>query len=106
MEAKMKPTLVKNKSLKISASGIISLPVAARKSLKMSVGKGCKVTVALYDNTVQLKKTSNDGGVRVSPKGQLELIGDAKKLLESGTDSHYWIELCDKDARISLHPDK
>lgn len=101
-----KPTSVRNKRLKISPAGLISLPVAARKSLKMSKGEGSKVSVAVSGDAVYLKRTNETGGFRVSPKGLLALLGDAKKLLESGKARHYWIELNDREACVLLHPER
>jgi hypothetical protein len=98
------PTEVKNRRLKISPGGIITLPVAARKSLRMIKGVGTRVTVAIDDGVVSLALYGSNGGFRVSPRGQLELRGDARALLETGVSRHYWIELRDAEEQVKLHP--
>ncbi|MCW8091147.1 hypothetical protein [Alteromonas sp. ASW11-130] len=104
METRSKPTSVKNKRLKISPAGMITLPVAARKSLRMEKGKGSQVSVAVKDRAVELAQTNASGGFRVSPKGQLELLGDAKEVLQSGEAQHFWVELNDERGNVVLHP--
>lgn len=99
-----KPTKVNNKRLKISPSGLVSLPVAARKSLKMRKGEGSRVTVAITQGGVQLAPAGKTCGFRVSAKGQLELLGDAKALLETGDSKHYFIELDDDNSSVLLRP--
>lgn len=98
------PTEVRNRRLKISPGGMITLPVAARKSLRMVKGVGARVTVAVDDKAVSLALCGNNGGFRVSPHGQLELRGDARSLLDSGASRHYWIELRDTEGQVKLHP--
>jgi len=98
------PTEVRNRRLKISPGGIITLPVAARKSLRMAKGVGARVTVAIDDGAVSLPLCGSNGGFRVSPRGQLELRGDARFLLDSGVARHYWIELRDTQGQVKLHP--
>ena len=100
----LRPTEVKNRRLKMSPGGIITLPVAARKSLRMNKGLGARVTVAIDGGTVSLVLTGSNGGFRVSPHGQLELRGDARALLDSGSSRHYWIELRDDEGQVKLHP--
>lgn len=101
-----KPTTIKNRSLKMSPAGIITLPVSARKALQMEKGKGTQVTVAVEKNVVSLALTSKTGGFRVSPKGQLELRGEAKAALKTGVDSHFWMELNDEAKKVMLNPFK
>jgi hypothetical protein len=100
----MEPFLVKNKRLKMSPGGIITLPVAARKTLQMEVGKGGHVTIAIDQRGVRLRPAGSDSGSRVSPKGQMELQGDAKALLANGEMRHFWLELYDNDRVVILHP--
>jgi hypothetical protein len=99
-----KPAVVKNRSLKMSPGGIVSLPVAARKSLGMKKGQGARVTVAVDDGVVTLSYLGDVGGFRVSANGQLELRSEARDALQTGTGRHYWIELFDDDKKVKLHP--
>ena len=73
-----KPLLVKNSRLKMSPGGIVTLPVSARKALKMTKNAGCQVTIAVENNSVVLASANKTGGFRVSPQVQLELRGDAR----------------------------
>ena len=98
------PTRVKNRRLKISPGGIITLPVAARKSLRMKKGVGARVTVAVQDGAVSLALAGETGGYRVSPRGELELRGDARALLDTGAARHFWIELLDAQGEVKLYP--
>ncbi|HEX7168531.1 MAG TPA: hypothetical protein VF230_16235 [Acidimicrobiales bacterium] len=99
-----KPTAVKNRRLKVSPGGVVTLPVAARKALGMVQGEGAKVTVAVEKEAVNVALTTDTGGFRVSRGGQLELRGEAREVLESGEARHYWIDLDDEGRRITLHP--
>jgi hypothetical protein len=101
-----KPTAVKNRRLKVSPGGIVTLPVAARKSLRMSKGQGARVTVAVDSGKVTLAIAGKTGGFRVSAGGQLELREEARAVLESGTGRHYWVELLDDQGQVKLHPFK
>jgi bifunctional DNA-binding transcriptional regulator/antitoxin component of YhaV-PrlF toxin-antitoxin module len=98
------PTQVKNRRLKVSPGGIVTLPVAARKALGLAKGQGARVTVAVSDGIVSLTTTGDNGGFRVSPGGQLELRAEARAALDRGTKRHYWIELLDKKSSVRLHP--
>ena len=95
-----KPTAVKNRRLKMSPGGIITLPVAARKSLNMTKGEGSHVTVAVEKSQIIISPAQRTGGFRVSPKGQLALQGEARGLLQTGIGRHYWIELNDAGLEI------
>ncbi len=99
-----KPMIVKNRRLKMSPGGIISLPVSARKALQMEKGQGRRVTVAVESNVVILAQASKTGGVRVSCNGQLELQGEARAILATGVGRHYWVELDDGASRVKLNP--
>lgn len=99
-----RPTEVKNRRLKMSPGGIVTLPVAARKSLRMEKGQGARVTVAVEDGVVLLAPAGEKGGFRVSAGGQLELRQEARAALERGTAKHYWIELLDDKGEVRLHP--
>ncbi len=98
------PTLVKNKRLKVSPGGIVTLPVAARKALGMEKGTGTRVTVCVDEGIVTVASSGESGGFRVSPGGQLELRAEARSALEAGTGRHYWIELLDANRQVRLHP--
>lgn len=100
----MQTLVFKNKRAKISPGGIISLPVAARKALGMAPGAGICVTIAVTENSVELKPVKGEGGSRVSPKGQLDLHGDARAKLQSGVERHIWMEVSDSQSTVRLHP--
>ena len=99
-----KPTMVKNRRLKMSPGGIVTLPVAARKSLRMAKGDGTRVTVAIESGAVTLASAGSAGGFRVSAEGQLELREEAMAILQRGQGRHFWIELIDDKGQIKLHP--
>jgi bifunctional DNA-binding transcriptional regulator/antitoxin component of YhaV-PrlF toxin-antitoxin module len=100
----MDQRVIKNKREKISPGGVLTLPVAARKTLGMTPKKGSRVSVAVDGGAVWLQPAGDDGGFRVSPRGQIELRGDAREILEGGLQRHYWLELDDASQRIVLHP--
>src|SRR5262245_38578011 len=102
--AAQRPTVVRNRRLKMSPGGLITLPVAARKALQMSKGQGARVTVAVEDGIVTLAIAGESGGFRVSRRGQLELRQEARAALQRGVGRHYWVELVDEHARVNLHP--
>lgn len=95
---------LKNRSLKISPGGIVTLPVSARKTLKMLPKKGSRVTVAVDGDKIVVRPAGEAAGNRISPKGQLELLGDARALLERGAKRHYWCVSDDGAGTVSLHP--
>lgn len=99
-----KPIIVKNRRLKMSPGGIVTLPVSARKTLKMAKDAGGQVTIAVEKNSVVLAPANKTGGFRVSPQGQLELRGDARELLTTGTGRHFWVELDDDATKVKLNP--
>ncbi|MBK9089553.1 MAG: hypothetical protein IPL90_11075 [Holophagales bacterium] len=82
----------------------MTLPVAARKSLKMMKGRGARVTVAVDKGAVTLALAGVTGGFRVSPGGQLELGEEARSVLQTGVGRHYWVELRDDQGMVTLHP--
>jgi len=104
MNQTTKPRIVKNRRLKMSPGGIVTLPVSARKALQMEKGKGRRVTLAIRDGAVVLAPAARTGGFRVSPKGQLALQGDARALLAKGDGRHYWVELDDDASTVRLNP--
>lgn len=95
---------IRNKSSKISPGGIVTLPLSARKALNMEPKKGARVTIAVAGGTVVLQLTSDRAGSRVSPRGQMEMVGEARKILEAGRGRHYWLEADDAAKRVVLHP--
>ena len=94
---------LRNRSLKVSPGGVVTLPVAARKCLGMQPGVGARVTVAVTGDGVELRPAGKDGGFRVSPKGQMELRGDAFATLSKST-RNYWLEIDDDRATVVLRP--
>lgn len=96
--------VVKNRSSKISPNGVLTLPLSARKALAMEPGKGCRVTVAMISGGVSLSRSSNQSGIRVSPKGQMELIGDPRALLNQAVARHFWLEISDEQRTVVLYP--
>lgn len=95
---------INNRRLKISPGGMVTLPVAARRALGMQPKVGARATVAVDGNSVVLAPAGEDGGLRVSPRGQIELRGDALNILASGKARHFWLELDDERATVVLHP--
>jgi hypothetical protein len=96
--------VIKNKRGKISPGGIVSLPLPARQALGMSGEDGARVSVAVVGNTVELRPVKGEGGNRVSPKGQMDLQGDARVVLQSGTARHIWFEIAADRQAVVLHP--
>lgn len=100
----METISVKNRRLKISPGGVVTLPVSARKTLGMLPKQGTRVTVAIDGNTVAIRPVGGPGGFRISPKGQMEMRGEPRGLLESGEMRHFWLELHDLTCTVLLHP--
>lgn len=100
----MKNITIKNRRAKISPGGVITLSVAARRTLGMNPGEGARVTVAVEGNLVKIAQTGQDGGFRISKKGQMALRGKARGVLEAGSARHYWMELDDNAREVRLHP--
>ncbi len=103
MKETLKPTTVKNRRLKMSPSGMITLPTSARKALKMEKGQGRRVVISIEKDMIKISPTEETGGFRVSPKGQLQLRGKAREVLAAKSNQHYWIELQD-GLSITLKP--
>lgn len=95
---------VKNRSSKISPGGVITLPLSARKALGMEPRKGTRVTVAVAGGSVILHLASDRAGARVSPQGQMEVVGEARQLLEAGKARHFWLQADDAGRSVALHP--
>lgn len=97
---------VKNKRLKMSPGGLITLPVSARKSLQMEPGKAANVYVSVDGNSIVISRASNNNKnlYRVSPKGMLELTPEAKNILSKADKRHYWLDCNDPNQTVVLHP--
>ena len=100
----MSTMTIKNTRTKVSPGGVITLPVSARKALGMEPKTGSRVTVAVTGNAVLLAPATKDGGFRVSPAGQMEVRGDALKVLEGGKARHFYLELDDESHTVALRP--
>lgn len=94
---------IKNRRSKISPGGLVSLPVSARKALGMEIGKSTRVQVAAAKDGVSLS-AADQGGLKVSPGGQLVLPGDARAVLLRGATRNYWLEVNDSARTVVLHP--
>jgi bifunctional DNA-binding transcriptional regulator/antitoxin component of YhaV-PrlF toxin-antitoxin module len=95
---------IRNTRLKVSPGGVITLPVSARRALGMQPRTGGQVSVTVEQDAVVVAPAGADGGFRVSPRGQLELRGDALKVLEAGERRHYYFEASDERKSVTLHP--
>ena len=100
----MQMQAIKNKRAKISPGGIITLPLSARQALGMNPNSGSRVSVAVVGKSVELKTVKGEGGTRVSPKGQMDLQGDARGTLQSGTERHIWMEVSGDHQMVVIHP--
>ena len=97
--------IVRNRRLKMSPGGVITLPVAARKALGMEPRQGSRVAVSVDDGAVVISPAAkSDNSWRVSAKGQMELGGEARELLQTPPTRHYWVEADDRGKRVVLHP--
>jgi hypothetical protein len=96
---------LKNRSLKMSPRGVITLPPSARKALGMEKGAGSRVGVEVERGAVVLTRRPDDEKTwRVSARGQLELGGDAKALLGTTPTRNYWLEADDDARTVRLYP--
>jgi hypothetical protein len=97
---------IKNKHMKMSPGGVITLTVAARKALGMKINEPEKVAVNVANNTVVISKNENvkENEHRISKKGQMVLDGAAKELLLKSKNRHYWLKLDDAKHEASLVP--
>ena len=53
---------VRNRSLKMSPGGVITLPVSARKTLGMTRQHGVRVTIAVKERSLLLRPASDQAG--------------------------------------------
>src|SRR3569832_1442895 len=102
----MENLTIKNKRLKMSPGGVITLTVAARKALGMRVNEPEKVSVNVSDNTIVISKNkiAAENRYRISKKGQMVLGGEAKELLLKSKARHYWLALDDAKQQARLLP--
>ncbi len=102
----METLTIKNKHMKMSPGGVITLTVAARKTLGMKINEPEKVAVSVANNTIVISKNKNvaENEYRISKKGQLVLGGAAKELLLKSKTRHYWLKLDDAKNQASLVP--
>lgn len=102
----MENLTIKNKRMKMSPGGVITLTVAARKALGMKVNEPEKVAVNVEDNTIVISKNKNVAAndYHISKKGQMVLNGAAKELLLKSKNRHYWLKLDDARQQASLVP--
>jgi bifunctional DNA-binding transcriptional regulator/antitoxin component of YhaV-PrlF toxin-antitoxin module len=96
--------IVKNRRLKVSPGGLITLPVSARKGLAMERGQGTRVDVAVRDGVVILTPAKDESGYRVSAGGNLLLRSEARDILSKGAARHYWIDSDDEARTVKLVP--
>lgn len=97
--------VVKNKRLKMSPGGMISLPVSARKALGMQINQGSQLNVSVGTDHVLISSESArpENSKKISKKGLMELPADAKEFL-SKKNKYYWLELDDKNKSAKLRP--
>jgi bifunctional DNA-binding transcriptional regulator/antitoxin component of YhaV-PrlF toxin-antitoxin module len=96
---------VRNRRLKMSPGGVITLPVSARRALGMEKGAGSRVAVDVDGERVVLSALrAGEDGFRVSPRGQMELRAEARELLARTPTRNYWLVADDEAGRVSLHP--
>ena len=102
----MENMIIKNKRMKMSPSGIITLTVAARKALGMKKNEPDQVSVAVEDNCVVINGNVDTSARswRISRSGQMELAGEAKEILLKSENRHYWLELNDEKQEARLKP--
>ena|SRR5690606_25355186 len=96
---------IKNKSLKMSPGGLISLSVAARKGLGMIKDRPARIGISSDEKTILLKgDVENKDAFRVSSKGLTVLRGKEKELLSKADKRHYWMEVNDDRKEVRLYP--
>lgn len=102
----MENMIVKNKRMKMSPGGIVTLTTAARKALGMKLNESTQVEVLTENNSIILRGQAKPGAQtsRVSKGGQLLLNGDARQLLLNTPTRHYWLELNDSKQEARLLP--
>jgi hypothetical protein len=102
----MKAMTIKNKRLKMSPGGLITLPVSARRCLGMTKGIGMRVGVTVSNKVIVIKANPAKSAptLRVSPGGVIETQDNARTLLAAAVKRHYWLELFDGKKTAIIHP--
>lgn len=96
---------IKNKSLKMSPGGLISLSVAARKGLGMSKGRPGRIGISCDGKAIVLNGSADKkDAFYVSSKGLTVLRGKEKELLDNADKRHYWMEINDDRKEVTIHP--
>ncbi len=96
---------IKNKKLKMSPGGLISLSVAARKGLGMTKGCSGRIGISCDGKTILLKgDVEKKDAFRVSSKGLIVLRGKEKELLNNAEKRHYWMEINDNKKEVRIYP--
>ncbi len=102
----MNTLTVKNKRLKMSPKGMITLSTAARKGLGMEIGKSKFVNVSNDGESIiingELKK--GEKSHKVSPAGLLNLKGEERDILLKGDNRHYWMKVDDDMKMVIICP--
>jgi hypothetical protein len=57
-----------------------------------------------WSNKVEIAAAGRSDGFRVSPRGMMELRGEARRVLEEGANRHFWFELDDEGKKVTLCP--
>jgi len=98
--------VVKNKRLKMSPAGVISLPVAARKALGMTPGASAVVGITAKSDGIALvgSPTKEAATLRISKRGQAVLPEAGRACLNKAQKRHYWVELKDAERIAVLRP--
>src|SRR4051812_32028556 len=100
----MENMTIKNKRMKMSPAGVITLTVAARKSLGMKVNENDKVNVEVDSKCIVISrnKDASKNTSRISKAGQMVLEDKAKNFLEKSEKRHYWVTLDDEKKQVKL----
>jgi len=97
--------IVKNKRLKMSPSGIVTLPVSARRALGMIPKASAIVSVHTTMEGISISPVNNgESGSKVSPRGNLFLDQRSRAVLAKGIKRHYWLAADDQKRNVILHP--
>ena len=97
---------VKNKRLKMSPNGLITLPVSARRALGIERGENGRYRISSDGKSITLTSKPKTGETfyKVSSKGMVTLKGQPKELLLNSKGRHYWIKVDDSKKEVKLMP--
>jgi bifunctional DNA-binding transcriptional regulator/antitoxin component of YhaV-PrlF toxin-antitoxin module len=97
---------VKNKRLKMSPNGIVTLSAAARKGLGMKKGEAIFVNVSNDEKSILLRGGLKEGekSYKISAGGSLTLKGKEREILLQGETRHYWMDVTDDTQEVRLYP--